>query len=353
MSVTLVVAAAASSGARDADAAQTLTFDQPRIVIGRGAHADVRLPSRAVSDTHVLIRLDAGQLSALDEASTNGTTVNGQPVVRGRKKALHSGDRLGVPGYDITVESSVSSADPPERTATVARRLLTDVLASSGIEASPPSLALVTGRRAGQRWVLPVGGGRVVAGRGETCEIVLDDVDCSRQHAAFERDDAGVIVRDLESKNGVFIAGRSVRERRLRDGDEVQLGRSVLAFSDPGEEALRALESGPDELPDPVPVISRESRSTPIPEPGSPPDASPSPSPPPQSAPAPLSPTPEASPPRPSATIASTSSPPTARRARPHGGHAADWIVVLLAIVILGISAAALWVLLHGTPVPR
>jgi hypothetical protein len=51
-----------------------------------------------------------------------------------------------------------------------------------------------------------------------------------------------------------------------------------------------------------------------------------------------------------------------AKRAEPAGnaiqprkksGSAADWIVVALAIVILGVSAAALYVLLRGTPGPH
>ncbi|MEI8255777.1 MAG: FHA domain-containing protein [Deltaproteobacteria bacterium] len=346
MSVTLVVTAAASSGVRDAGAAQTLTLDQPRIVIGRGAHADVRLPSRAVSDTHAQIRLEAGQLSVLDDGSTNGTTVNGQPVVRGRKKSLRSGDRVGVPGFEIVVESSSTGADPPERTMTVARRFLAQALALGGREADPPALTLVTGRRAGLRWVLPNSGVKMTAGRGELCEVVLDDADCSREHAAFERDDSGVTVRDLASKNGVHVAGRSVQERRLRHGDEVQLGRSVLAFSDPSELLLRALETGPDgpptapplTLPAPAPVpavapieqqgpaahVERNALTIPPPSPAS---ASPS-----------------------GAALASAQAPASVAPSRKRGGHAADWIVVLLAVVILGVSAAALYVLLHGTP---
>ncbi len=360
MSVTLVVTAAASRDARDAGAAQTLTFDQPRIVIGRGAHADVRLPSRAVSDTHAQIRVEGGQLSVLDDASTNGTSVNGQPVVRGRKKALRSGDRVGVPGYEITVESSLAGADPPERTMTVARRLLAEALASSDSEASPPSLTLATGRRAGQRWVLANAGIKLGAGRGEACEIVLDDADCSRNHAEFQRDETGVIVRDVESKNGVFIAGRRVTERRLRDGDEVQLGRSVLVFGDPAEALLRALESGPDGALTATPLPATPPEPVAAPVDGTAPavpverNAPTIPPPPPRQSVPPASLTARDASASPSgAALVSPPTPAPTAPVRKRGGHAADWIVVLLAIVILAVSMAALYVLLHGTPAPR
>jgi pSer/pThr/pTyr-binding forkhead associated (FHA) protein len=361
VSVTLVVTAASSSpNDRNAGAAQRLVFDQPRIVIGRGAHADVRVPSRAVSDTHAIVRFESGDLSVVDEASTNGTTVNGQPLVKGRKKALRSGDRIGIPGFEITVETSLAAADPPGHTMTVARRLLAGALAASGGEAAPPELVLTTGRRAGRRWTLGTIGDRAVAGRGDDCTIMLDDPDCSRAHAEFERDELGVIVRDLQSKNGVFVGARPVQERRLRHGDEVQMGRSVLAYSDPGEELLRAFEGGADEPP-----------SAPIPAPPFPPPSAvasqPEPSPsltPPERNAATIPPPPGSSgDAAASATVESAASPGVdaaqierpskAIQPRKKSGSAADWIVVALAIVILGVSAAALYVLLRGTPAPH
>ena len=42
MAVTLIVSTSGS-------APQSITLDQPRVVVGRGAHVDVRLPSREVS----------------------------------------------------------------------------------------------------------------------------------------------------------------------------------------------------------------------------------------------------------------------------------------------------------------
>ncbi len=239
----------------------TLTFDQPRVVIGRGTHADVRLPSRAVSSTHAVLRADHGELSIIDESSSNGTLVNGALLVRGRKKILRDGDRVTVPGYELLLTVSTAIADLPERTATIARKLLAEAMLLAGSEGSPPTLRLVplresaSGRGAtphrGQNhtpeWVFLAPPSRLVAGRGDNCEILLDDPDCSRHHAEFVRDDLGVLVRDLGSKNGVLVGGRRWPERRLRDGDEVQLGRVVLAYSDPAEALLRAFELGSDE----------------------------------------------------------------------------------------------------------
>lgn len=226
-------------------AAQTLTFDQPRIVVGRGAHADVRLPARSVSSTHCVLKAEGGDLSIVDEGSTNGTLVNGALLVRGRRKAVRDGDRITLPGFELSISIGTAVADSPDRTATVARKLLAEAIA--GAEGAPPFVELVAGRATARRWTFDAPPARLVIGRGDGCDVSLDDPDCSRQHAELRRDEQGVVLRDLGSKNGVFVAGRKVSERRLRDGDELQIGRVVLAFRDPAEELLRAFESGTDE----------------------------------------------------------------------------------------------------------
>lgn len=377
MSVTLVVTSnerSPDAGAAAAPPSQSLTFDQPRIVLGRGAHADVRLPSRAVSDTHAIIRCEAGDLSITDEGSTNGTAVNGVVLVRGRRRVLRAGDRVAVPGFELLVQPSLAQPDPPDRTATVARKLLAEALAAVGGEAAPPELALLTSRRAGTRWKLPPPPSRLTAGRGDVCEIVLDDADCSRQHAEFVRDADGVTVRDLGSKNGVVVGERRVTERRLRDGDQVQLGRSVLAFVDPTDELLRAFDGGADE---PAAVLPAPRPSAPPPvaaEPSTARDASGA------SADGRASASPDA-PGEPGGSAAErlsrlvggadgepavgtggagasaprSASPPQPGRSAPRprrDARTADWIVIALAVVILGVSVAALYLLLRGTPLP-
>lgn len=301
-----------------------MTFEQTRIVLGRGAHADVRLPSRAVSETHAVLRVELSELSVVDEGSTNGTAVNGVRVPHGRKKSLKPGDRLSLPGFELTLEWSNSAADPAAHTQNVARKLLER--ASAGTETAPPSLELRSGKKAGRRWELSQPGGTWRAGRGEECEVFLDDPDCSREHALFSRDAQGVTVRDLGSKNGILVGGRAVSERRLRDGDTVQLGRSALLFADPSEALLRAFDSGADESRPWDPVQQGKALEPPEePAPPAPPEA-------------PAAPV-EAPAPAPPAVVVP--------KKRPRSG-AFDGVVVLLALVILVMSVAALYMLLRG-----
>jgi len=66
--------------------------------------------------------------------------------------------------------------------------------------------------------------GRLVVGRDPACDITYDDALLSRRHAEFVASGDEVIVRDLGSRNGVFVNGAKIAERTLRSGDIVQIG---------------------------------------------------------------------------------------------------------------------------------
>jgi FHA domain len=56
----------------------------------------------------------------------------------------------------------------------------------------------------------------------------------------------GVFVRDLGSKNGVKVAGEQIAgERRLRDGDRVNVGAVTLRVDDPEDRYPRQMEQQP------------------------------------------------------------------------------------------------------------
>ncbi len=73
----------------------------------------------------------------------------------------------------------------------------------------------------------------VRVGRTGTCEIQLAHKKVSRIHAQFEVEDGTVMIRDMESRNGVYVNGEQVTETSLSSGDEIKIGSTVFLF-DPG-----------------------------------------------------------------------------------------------------------------------
>jgi hypothetical protein len=65
---------------------------------------------------------------------------------------------------------------------------------------------------------------RIVVGRDPTCDLSHDDVLLSRRHAEFVATAERVTIRDLGSRNGIFVNGVRAAEYALAPGDVVQIG---------------------------------------------------------------------------------------------------------------------------------
>jgi len=82
--------------------------------------------------------------------------------------------------------------------------------------------------------------GSVTVGRRLSCDVALHwDEDVSRLHARFERlDEEWTVVDDGTSHNGTWVNGdRVLGRRRLRDGDVLRFGSTVVAFRGGGGES--------------------------------------------------------------------------------------------------------------------
>ncbi|MCS7045811.1 MAG: FHA domain-containing protein [Gemmataceae bacterium] len=79
----------------------------------------------------------------------------------------------------------------------------------------------------------------VTIGREEGNVLRLNDERVSRYHAKVQIDNNDFIITDLDSTNGTRVNGNVVQIRRLRYGDRVNVGRSLLLFGSNEEIAAR------------------------------------------------------------------------------------------------------------------
>ncbi|HMG56834.1 MAG TPA: sigma 54-interacting transcriptional regulator [Kofleriaceae bacterium] len=82
---------------------------------------------------------------------------------------------------------------------------------------------------------------QVLIGRDTGMQIVLGDGKVSRHHATISRDGEGWVVVDAESRHGTFVNGERVTRRPLRDGDQLQIGATVLRFEQADDSSVVAL----------------------------------------------------------------------------------------------------------------
>ena len=84
-------------------------------------------------------------------------------------------------------------------------------------------LVVASGSKAGQ--VVPVIGPKFIIGRADDCHLKPRSELISRYHCAIISEDGYVAVRDLGSKNGVFLNGDQVSmEHELKNGDKLSVG---------------------------------------------------------------------------------------------------------------------------------
>ena len=103
-----------------------------------------------------------------------------------------------------------------------------------------PSLFVIQGRDQGNRFEL--GDGPQGLGRDAGNPIQLHDTEVSRRHAEIRREQTGCLLCDLGSSNGTYVNGTRIEQHALTSGDRVQIGSTLMLFTDPGEQAAAAAD---------------------------------------------------------------------------------------------------------------
>jgi hypothetical protein len=98
-----------------------------------------------------------------------------------------------------------------------------------GLE-GPALVVRFGGGRAGESF--RPAGARTRIGRSPECEIFLDDVTVSRNHAVLVERDGKFYVEDGGSLNGTFVNRKRIDSAELENGDELQIGKYRLTFFD-------------------------------------------------------------------------------------------------------------------------
>ncbi len=111
------------------------------------------------------------------------------------------------------------------------------------------SLFVIQGRDQGVRYELDASRGSFVIGREAGNRIQLHDTEVSRRHAEVRHVGEAYVLADLNSSNGTFVNNERVQQKELASGDQVQLGRTVMLFTGPGD-------SSPQNITDRVRIVS-------------------------------------------------------------------------------------------------
>jgi pSer/pThr/pTyr-binding forkhead associated (FHA) protein len=313
-------------------------------VIGRSHGSDLRLPDPSVSLRHASLRAQGASFVLVDEGSTNGTWVGGVKLATHTPRLVRTGDlvRVGRVWLEILVGPRPVTPDLGPATRDLALALVRSAMDALGDD-TRAKIAVTEGPDLGLELVLLEEGKAYTVGRAVHCDLPLADEDASREHATVTRRGGQVFLRDLGSRNGVFLGETRIpadREVPWRAPTMVRLAASVLSLHEPVSLALAQIEAAADErlADEGVPPPPRSSVS------GAPTGA------------AEPAQTAAAAPPSASALAAAPIAPiapaigrnaTTVPRARARRGWTgADLALVTIAIFVIGVSLAGLvWIL--------
>ncbi len=220
--------------------------DEGALVIGR-QEGDLVLEDPMVSGKHLQVLSKGTGWVLLDLGSTNGTMVDGRLV---REVELRPGAEITVGSTRMVLFLANEQAGDGSREGGLGSQLeiawlldeeLVEIKGASDQTGSsadvigqdlrlPPGLNAVVEVVAGQDVgkVYRFTRGNVIIGR-RMGEIPLSDVEASRRHAVVEVFGREMIfLRDLGSTNGTFHNGRRVSVSRLRPGDTIGVGKTVM-----------------------------------------------------------------------------------------------------------------------------
>jgi ABC-type multidrug transport system ATPase subunit/pSer/pThr/pTyr-binding forkhead associated (FHA) protein len=173
----------------------TFKLDDSEMTFGRDLTCSIHLVGFGISRFHASVKLNPSNPVLIDLCSTFGVRINDIPVV---EKILQSGDLLSIGVYRFTVQII------DEGTTLV----LSMIAGSNSLDVKETHIER-----------------NEKIGRDSSSEICLPHPLVSRHHATVQVDnDNHLRLSDNRSTNGTFVNGVSIVDKRLENGDVVQIG---------------------------------------------------------------------------------------------------------------------------------
>jgi len=210
-------------------------IDRPLMSVGSNPECDLCIPDPAVAPVQSLLRIDDGVLRLINRAP-DGTHI-GDECVSGEVR-LADGDQIRLGAMVARVcyrPADVTRHSGPTQT----------LAAATGADGQRYAVSIPE-KFPSRRWEIGPLGLRV--GADPTNHIVLDDPFVSSFHAQIHVHDGRCLVRDMGSRNGIFVGDQKIIEGEIPPGVPVRFGRTRLVVHRDTGNGASASEPGADDV---------------------------------------------------------------------------------------------------------
>ncbi|MBC7795635.1 MAG: FHA domain-containing protein, partial [Pyrinomonadaceae bacterium] len=201
------------------------------IRLGRATDNDLIIKSDdgVVSRNHAEIHRQNGDFAIVDNGSFNGTYVNEKRIVAQHPQTLSNGDAIQL-GHGGPIFRFIAQNKSPQQNFAPAQSLQQE---ENGSPATLMGSTAFTDVKSAQNKTqpqllmhVPFGGKTVLTiGRAADNDIRIDGLQISNRHAQINKNGGTINIEDLNSTNGVFIAGEKITTRRtLTQSEILQIG---------------------------------------------------------------------------------------------------------------------------------
>jgi pSer/pThr/pTyr-binding forkhead associated (FHA) protein len=169
-------------------------------ILGREASLAVTLPVEGIAPRHARVAWDGRQHWLEDLQAPQGTFLNGRRIGKEKERLQHLSVITLGRATDLVYVVRSEATLPLQRTGILRAFLIRNL---------PDALP----------YEIPLG--EVTVGRSSACNVVSESPEVSKTHARLTRTAERLMLRDLGSSNGTYVAGVRVAEAPLQDGDLV------------------------------------------------------------------------------------------------------------------------------------
>jgi pSer/pThr/pTyr-binding forkhead associated (FHA) protein len=211
----------------------TFSLSKGELTVGRNPDRDILIENAGVSRRHATIRWADGQAVVEDAGSANGTYVNGQKITR---QPLQDGDEILVLKHRLLFRMPKETPAPKLEPMLDAGQ--TTMFIQPGVIPQVVTARSEAAAKLRPRLILPdlkkvalAEGEEILLGSGSDCRIQLSGIFVAKAHAKILSDKEGQFkIVHLAGVTGTRVNGEKIRERVLKHGDEIEIGKQKLLF---------------------------------------------------------------------------------------------------------------------------